>query len=52
MPIGRYYVIAINHYQYRKMERWELNQLSKDKIILFDVKGALSESESDLYWKL
>lgn len=53
-PIGKYdaIVIAVGHKEYKLLSKNDLEALSKEKIILFDIKGLKKAEDYDYYWKL
>ena len=53
-PVGRYDVImiAVGHKEYKALTKEELEALSKDGLVLFDIKGVMDASQFDNYWKL
>ena len=53
-PVGKYdaIVIAVGHQAYRQYDKSALQALSKDELILFDVKGIKRDLALDSYWKL
>jgi UDP-N-acetyl-D-galactosamine dehydrogenase len=53
-PIGKYdaIVIAVGHMEYIEISKNDLENLSKDDLLLFDIKGVKKQSEYSNYWKL
>ncbi|MEM1119688.1 MAG: nucleotide sugar dehydrogenase [Bacteroidota bacterium] len=53
-PVGKYdaIVIAVGHADYKQLTTTELEDLSRDQLILFDIKGVQSSEEFSNYWKL
>lgn len=45
-------VIAVGHKEYRAMSKNELENISKDDLILFDIKGIKNSDLYENYWKL
>ncbi len=45
-------VIAVGHKEYRVLRLEDLNALSKDPLLLFDIKGILDLGDLPNYWKL
>ncbi len=45
-------ILAVGHEPYLSLNKENLQNLSKDKVVLFDLKGVLSPTASDKYWKL
>lgn len=53
-PIGLYDVIvlAVGHNQYIKMLPIDFQQLSRDEVYMFDIKGIMNPKEFKNYWRL
>jgi len=53
-PVGKYdaIIIAVGHEEYKKLKKEDLQALSKDELILFDIKGVKDRNEYANYWKL
>ena len=54
-PVGKYdaIVIAVGHQEYKSLEKSDLEELSKEELILFDIKGVLKPlRKSTNYWRL
>lgn len=53
-PIGLYDVIvlAVGHQEYMTMNVEDFQKLSKDEIMMFDIKGVLDSKEFKNYWRL
>lgn len=53
-PVGKYdaIILAVGHEEYKKLKKEDLQALSKDELILFDIKGVKDSREYDNYWKL
>lgn len=51
---GRYdaVVIAVGHEEYKRLSKRDLQDISKGKSILFDLKGVHNSDIADVYWKL
>ncbi|MGK0389589.1 MAG: UDP-N-acetyl-D-galactosamine dehydrogenase [Maribacter sp.] len=45
-------VIAVGHQSYKDMSSAEFHRISKDELILFDIKGVKDPSNYKHYWKL
>ncbi len=45
-------LVAVAHKPYLKLTTKYFKQISKDEIMLFDIKGIYSEDIGDIYWKL
>src|SRR5687768_16618370 len=45
-------VLAVGHRDYASMDILDMENLSKGKLFLFDIKGILSPKDFDHYWKL
>ena len=45
-------VVAVGHQSYRSYDRTFFKGISKDEIILFDIKGIYPKDTADDYWKL
>jgi UDP-N-acetyl-D-galactosamine dehydrogenase len=45
-------LIAVGHQEYKEMSKSELQAISKDDLILFDIKGIKDGKEYETYWKL
>ncbi len=53
-PLGQYdaIIIAVGHDEYKALTIKELEDLSRDELILFDIKGVKNRSDFVNYWKL
>ena len=53
-PIGKYdaILIAVGHQEYRKLNKIDFQNLSKDSLILFDIKGVKETENFETYWRL
>jgi UDP-N-acetyl-D-galactosamine dehydrogenase len=53
-PTGKYdaIILAVGHNEYRKMSKNDFDLLSKEKLILFDIKGIIDSEDIEFYWKL
>ena len=55
-PIGKYdaIIVAVGHKEYRTLTIEAFQKLSKDKVLLFDIKGAYDQNEmaDAFYWRL
>ncbi len=55
-PVGKYdaIVVAVGHKEYQNLSKEDLEKLSKDKLVLFDIKGIYDATKmSDVqYWRL
>lgn len=53
-PIGVYDVIvlAVGHKEYLKITAEDFRKLSKDEVMMFDIKGVLKSNEFKNYWRL
>jgi len=53
-PDGQYdaLLIAVGHDSYKNLSNSDLQHLSKDEIVLFDIKGVVSQDLAKNYWKL
>jgi UDP-N-acetyl-D-galactosamine dehydrogenase len=53
-PEGKYdaILLAVGHEEYRIMSKYDLTQLAKDELLLFDIKGVKNKEEYNNYWKL
>lgn len=55
-PVGKYdaIVVAVGHEEYKKNRLKDLEQLSRDELILFDIKGSYDRAEMEgvKYWRL
>lgn len=53
-PVGKYdaILIAVGHQAYKAMTKEDLSALSKNEVVLFDIKGVMDESLFNHYWKL
>ncbi len=45
-------LIAVGHQEYKDMSKSELEAISKDDLILFDIKGIKDSKQYENYWKL
>ena len=45
-------VVAVAHDSYKKLTSQYFEQISKDEVILFDIKGIYSKDIAENYWKL
>ncbi len=45
-------VIAVGHKEYKAISKNDLQKLSNNEVLLFDIKGVLKKELSDYYWKL
>ena len=53
-PVGKYdaIIVAVGHQEYKNMSAKELQDLSKNGLLLFDIKGVKSKEGTEYYWKL
>ncbi len=53
-PSGKYdaIVLAVGHQEYKNLTKTELENLSKDELLLFDIKGIKDPKDYASYWKL
>ena len=53
-PVGKYdaIILAVGHEAYKKLKKEDLQALSKDELILFDIKGVKEKRDYENYWKL
>jgi len=53
-PVGKYdaIVLAVGHEPYQKFEKKEFDKLSRDELILFDIKGIRNGEMFENYWRL
>jgi len=53
-PDGQYdaLLIAVGHDSYKNLSNSDLQDLSKDEIVLFDIKGVVNPEITKNYWKL
>ncbi|MFK7978810.1 MAG: nucleotide sugar dehydrogenase [Saprospiraceae bacterium] len=53
-PVGKYdaIILAVGHEEYKKLKKEDLQTLSKDELILFDIKGVKDSKNYENYWKL
>jgi UDP-N-acetyl-D-galactosamine dehydrogenase len=53
-PIGKYdiIVLAVGHQEYIQMKSQDFQDLSKDELYIFDIKGVLDAKEFKNYWRL
>ena len=53
-PVGKYdaIILAVGHEEYKKLKKKDLQALSKDELILFDIKGVKDRKDYENYWKL
>jgi UDP-N-acetyl-D-glucosamine/UDP-N-acetyl-D-galactosamine dehydrogenase len=53
-PVGTYdaIIITVNHSEYARLTKAELEELANGKLLLFDIKGILDKKEFDHYWCL
>lgn len=53
-PVGKYdaIVLAVGHQKYKAMTQEDFQAISKDDILLFDIKGVKDSAEYKHYWKL
>lgn len=45
-------LIAVGHKEYKAMTKEDLKNISKDEVILFDIKGIKNKKDYKNYWKL
>ena len=53
-PSGKYdaIIIAVGHEVYKKMNVQDLKNISKDEVVLTDIKGIMMSKGIDHYWKM
>jgi UDP-N-acetyl-D-galactosamine dehydrogenase len=53
-PVGKYdaIILAVGHKKYKEMNSDNLQQLSKNGLLLFDIKGVKDKDGCEFYWKL
>jgi UDP-N-acetyl-D-galactosamine dehydrogenase len=53
-PIGKYdaIVLAVGHMEYKSLDKTSLESISNGEVLLFDIKGVKTSSDTDYYWKL
>ncbi len=53
-PVGKYdaIILAVGHNEYKALKKEDFQALSKDELILFDIKGVKDAKEYENYWKL
>jgi UDP-N-acetyl-D-galactosamine dehydrogenase len=53
-PVGKYdaIVIAVGHREYKVLSKEKLESLSRDSLVLFDIKGIKNIGNFETYWKL
>ena len=53
-PVGAYdaIVLAVGHKEYRLMNISEFEAMSRDELLLFDIKGVRSQNMVENYWRL
>ena len=55
-PVGKYdaIIVAVGHDEYQKLTKKDLEALSKNKLILFDIKGIYDGAamKDVQYWRL
>lgn len=45
-------IVAVGHQSYRDLDKAYFKSISKDRVILFDIKGIYKEDIADDYWRL
>ncbi len=45
-------VVTVGHQNFKMLEREDFLRLSKDKILMFDIKGLYTKMKFDFYWSL
>lgn len=53
-PVGKYdaIIVAVGHREYKNLSVKELQNLSKNGLLLFDIKGVKDKEGCSFYWKL